>query len=80
MAAAPFNAVAALRAALLDAEAEAARATAINADLAAWVALVELQNEKMRQALYGQRSERGQLLIDQLQAWSGEFGGKRRRG
>ena len=29
--------------------------------------LLELQNEKMRRALYGQRSERGQLLIDQLE-------------
>ena len=67
MAAAPFSDVTALRAALLEAEAEAARAKAINADLAARVALLELQNEKMRRALYGQRSERGQLLIDQLE-------------
>ncbi len=67
MAAAPFSDVTALRAALLDAEAEAARAKAINADLAARVVLLELQNEKMRRALYGQRSERGQLLIDQLE-------------
>ncbi len=56
-----------LRAALVHAEAEAARTKAINADLAARVALLELQNEKMRRALYGQRSERGQLLIDQLE-------------
>lgn len=67
MAAAPISDVTALRAALLDAEAEAARAKAINADLVARVALLELQNEKMRRALYGQRSERGQLLIDQLE-------------
>ena len=39
----------------------------MNADLAARVALLELQNEKMRRALYGQRSERGQLLVDQLE-------------
>lgn len=56
-----------LRAALANAEAEAARTKAINADLAARVALLELQNEKMRRALYGQRSERGQLLVDQLE-------------
>ena len=51
MAAAPISDVTALRAALLEAEAEAARAKAINADLAARVALLELQNEKMRRAL-----------------------------
>ena len=56
-----------LRAALMDAKADAARTKAINADLVARVALLELQNEKMRRALYGQRSERGQLLIDQLE-------------
>ena len=67
MAAVPSSDVAALRAALLNAEAEAARARAVNADLAARVALLELQNEKMRRALYGQRSERGQLLVDQLE-------------
>ena len=54
-----------LRAAL--ANAEAARTQAINADLAARVAVLELQNEKMRRALYGQRAERGQLLVDQLE-------------
>ena len=58
--------VTALRAALVHAEAEAARTRAINADLAARIALLELQNEKMRRALYGQRSERGQLLVYQL--------------
>jgi transposase len=67
MAATLSSDVTTLRAALVDAEAEAARAKAINADLAARVALLELQNEKMRRALYGQRSERGQLLIDQLE-------------
>ena len=49
------------------AKSTADRAKAINADLVARVALLELQNEKMRRALYGQRSERGQLLIDQLE-------------
>ena len=67
MAAVPSSDVTALRAALLNAEAEAARAKAVNTDLAARVALLELQNEKMRRALYGQRSERGQLLVDQLE-------------
>ena len=67
MAAGPSSDVPALRAALLNAEAEAARIRAMNADLAARVALLELQNERMRRALYGQRSERGQLLVDQLE-------------
>uniref|UniRef100_UPI0035CC15A1 IS66 family transposase n=1 Tax=uncultured Sphingomonas sp. TaxID=158754 RepID=UPI0035CC15A1 len=67
MAATLSSDVTTLRAALMDAQAEAARNKAINADLAARVALLELQNEKMRRALYGQRSERGQLLIDQLE-------------
>lgn len=67
MAATLSSDVTTLRAALLDAEAEAARTKAINADLAARVALLELQNEKMRRAPYGLRSERGQLLIDQLE-------------
>ena len=67
MAVVPSSDVVALRAALVHAEAEAARTRAVNADLAARVALLELQNEKMRRALYGQRSERGQLLVDQLE-------------
>ena len=73
MAAVPSRDVVALRAALLNAEAEAARTRAVNADLAARIALLELQNEKMRRALYGQRSERGQLLIDQLEFGLGEL-------
>lgn len=67
MAAVPSSDVSALRAALLNAQADAARTRAVNADLAARVALLELQNEKMRRALYGQRSERGQLLVDQME-------------
>ena len=43
--------VTALRAALVHAEAEGARTRANNADLAARIALLELQNEKMRRAL-----------------------------
>lgn len=67
MVAVPSSDVTALRAALLNAKADAARTRAVNADLAARIALLELQNEKMRRALYGQRSERGQLLVDQLE-------------
>ena len=63
----PSSDVTMLRTALANAEAEAARTRAINADLAARVALLELQNEKMRRALYGQRAERGHLLVDQLE-------------
>ncbi len=48
------------------AEAEAAQAVAKVSDLAARNALLALQNEKMRRELYGQRSERGQRMIDQL--------------
>jgi transposase len=47
--------------------AEVARIKAINADLEARTALLELQNEKMRRALYGQRSERSRQLIDQME-------------
>ena len=49
------------------AEAEAARVKAINADLEARNALLALQNEKMRRQLFGQRSERGDRLIDQME-------------
>jgi hypothetical protein len=60
----------ALRRALAAAEARADRAEAVQAiakasDFAARNALLALQNEKMRRELYGQRSERGQRLIDQ---------------
>jgi transposase len=47
--------------------AEVARIKAINADLEARNALLELQNEKMRRALYGQRSERTRHLLDQME-------------
>jgi hypothetical protein len=59
--------IAALKAALALATAEAAQVKAINADLEARNALLELQNEKMRRALYGQRSERGRQLVDQIE-------------
>ncbi len=67
MAAVPFDDVATLRAALARAEADAARTKAVNADLAARIALLELQNEKMRRALFGRSAERGRLLVDQLE-------------
>lgn len=60
----PLIVVAALMAALDAATADAARVRAINADLEARSALLELQNEKMRRTLYGPRSERGRQLVD----------------
>ena len=51
MTAASSSDVTVLRTALANAETEAARTRAINADLAARVALLELENEKMRRAL-----------------------------
>lgn len=69
-----------LRAALAAAEAradlvtaEAARIKAINADLEARNALLELQNEKMRRALYGQSSERTRHLLDQMELTFEEY-------
>lgn len=59
--------VIALEAALAAERAETARIKAINADLEARNALLELQNEKMRRALFGQRSERSRQLIDQME-------------
>src|SRR5882757_6597763 len=67
MEATPSTDILALQRALAEAQAEAAREKAINADLAARLALLELQNEKMRRALYGPRAERSQRLIDQME-------------
>ena len=50
-----------------EAEANAARVLAINADLIARNAHLELQNEKMRRALHGPSSERSRRLIDQME-------------
>ena len=55
------------RAEAAEAVAEAVRARAIASDLEARNALLELQNAQMRRALYGQRAERGRLIIDQLE-------------
>ena len=49
------------------AEADAANARAINSDLIARNALLTLQIEKMKRERFGQRSERSQRLIDQLE-------------
>ncbi|MEG3174481.1 IS66 family transposase [Sphingomonas sp. ZB1N12] len=51
----------------LNAEAETARVRAINADLLARNAHLELMNEKMRRDKYGASSERSRRLIDQLE-------------
>jgi transposase len=66
--------VSAMRAALIEAqfhtnivEAELANAKASNSDMTARIALLEYQNEKMRRALYGQKSERSTRLVDQLE-------------
>ncbi len=50
-----------------EAEANAARVMAINSDLIARNAHLELQNEKMRRALHGPSSERSRRLIDQME-------------
>jgi transposase len=49
------------------AEAEAANAKAVNADLLARNALLELQIEKLKRDRYGTRSERAARLIDQME-------------
>lgn len=51
----------------LVAEAEVARVWAINADLLARNAHLELMNEQMRRDKYGARSERSRRLLDQLE-------------
>jgi len=53
--------------------AEVARIKAINADLEARNALLELQNEKMRRTLFGQRSERTRHLLDQMELTFEEY-------
>lgn len=60
------NALVVARAEAAEALADAARAKAVASDLEARNALLELQNAQMRHALYGQRAERGRLIVDQL--------------
>ena len=55
------------RAARLQAEAVAARATAVNASTDALIAHLKLNIEKLRRELYGSRSERKARLLDQLE-------------
>lgn len=50
-----------------EAQAELARVKAINSDLEARNALLQLQNLQMRHELHGQRSERSQRLVDQYE-------------
>ena len=50
----------------LEADAEVAKVPAINADLLARNAYLELTNEKMRRDKYGASSERNRRLLDQL--------------
>ena len=50
-----------------EAEAKAARVLAINADLLARNAHLELMNAKMRRGAYGTSSERGRRILDQLE-------------
>lgn len=51
----------------LEAEAELARVRAVNADLLARNAHLELMNEKMRRDKYGASSERSRRLLEQLE-------------
>lgn len=55
------------RAARLEAEALAARATAVNSSADATIARLKLEIEKLRRELYSQRSERKARLLDQLE-------------
>ena len=61
------DALVAARAEAAEAVAEATRARAVASDLEARNSLLELQNAQMRCALYGQRAERGRLVVDQLE-------------
>ena len=55
------------RAKATEAEARAANAAAMVSDAEAQIAALKLMIEKLRRALYGQRSERKQRLLDQLE-------------
>ena len=55
------------RAARLEAEADAARARAVNTSTDALVAHLKLEIEKLRRALYGSRSERKARLLEQME-------------
>lgn len=55
------------RAARIEAEAVAARATAVNSSTDAMIARLKLEIEKLRRELFGARSERKARLLDQLE-------------
>ena len=55
------------RAARLEAEATAARALAVNTSTEALIAHMKLEIEKLRRALYGNRSERKARLLEQME-------------
>jgi transposase len=55
------------RAARIEAEALAARATAVNSSADAMIARLKLEIEKLRRELFGARSERKARLLDQLE-------------
>lgn len=55
------------RAARIEAEAVAARATAVNSSTDAMIARLKLEIEKLRRELFGSRSERKARLLDQLE-------------
>jgi transposase len=55
------------RAARIEAEALAARATAVHSSADAMIARLKLEIEKLRRELYGHRSERKARLLDQLE-------------
>lgn len=63
----------AARAGQAAAEAEAARALAQVSSAEAMIVHYKLAIEKLRRALYGQRSERGERLLDQLELQLEEF-------
>ncbi len=67
MTSAPPDDIEALRAALAAAEARAACLAAETSSAEAVLAALKLAIEKLRHALYGQRSERKARLIDQLE-------------
>jgi hypothetical protein len=55
------------RAARIEAEALAARATAVNSSADVMIARLKLEIEKLRRELYGHRSERKARLLDQIE-------------
>ena len=55
------------RAARIEAEALAARATSVNSSAIAMIARLKLEIEKLRRELFGARSERKARLLDQLE-------------